>query len=128
MAKILLGKARTDANGRATFTYTARNAGIVGITAVADNCVSNELKILDYDLQAVTDVGIEDGVMTVDSIPSEEIGEDTSFVVDINYENGELEITKNTIDIISPESIISEIDIDDGVLLIRDIQTVLRWL
>lgn len=127
MAKILLGKVKTDSNGRATFTYAGANRGIVGITAIADGNVSNEIKILDYNLRAVTDVDVSDGMLTVDSISSSEINNDAKFVVDINYENGKLEVIKDTINADFPEEIVSEISIDEGVLVIRNVEEVLRW-
>lgn len=128
MAKILLGKVKTDSNGRATFTYTGANRGIVGITAVADGNVSNEIKILDYNLRAVTDVDVDGGVLTTESISSSEIDNDTRFVVDVDHNEGTLTVTKDNINTDDPSSIVSEIDFQDGTLIIRDMADVLRWL
>ena len=103
------------------------NRGLVTITAVSGNDVSNPLKILDYDLRAVTDVDVSDGKLIVDSISSTEMTNNTKFVVDIDYSNGKLEVIKDNINIDFPESIVSEITIDEGILVIRDMQDVLRW-
>ena len=127
IAKILLGKAKTDKNGKAVFTYVPANRGLVTITAVSGNDVSNPLKILDYDLRAVTDVDVSNGKLIVDSISSTEMTNNTKFVIDIDYSNGKLEVIKDNINIDFPESIVSEITIDEGILVIRDMQDVLRW-
>ncbi len=103
------------------------NRGLVTITAVSGNDVSNPLKILDYDLRAVTDVDVSNGKLIVDSISSTEMTNNTKFVVDIDYSNGKLEVIKDNINIDFPESIVSEITIDEGILIIRDMQDVLRW-
>lgn len=103
------------------------NRGLVTITAVSGNDVSNPLKILDYDLRAVTDVDVSNGKLIVDSISSTEMTNNTMFVVDIDYSNGKLEVIKDNINIDFPESIVSEITIDEGILVIRDMQDVLRW-
>ena len=103
------------------------NRGFVTITAVSGNDVSNPLKILDYDLRAVTDVDVSNGKLIVDSISSTEMTNNTKFVVDIDYSNGKLEVIKDNINIDFPESIVSEITIDEGILVIRDMQDVLRW-
>ena len=103
------------------------NRGLVTITAVSGNDVSNPLKILDYDLRAVTDVDVSNGKLIVDSISSTEMTNNTMFVVDIDYSNGKLEVIKDNINIDFPESIVSEITIDEGILIIRDMQDVLRW-
>ena len=103
------------------------NRGLVTITAVSGNDVSNPLKILDYDLRAVTDVDVSDGKLIVDSISSTEMTNNTKFVIDIDYSNGKLEVIKDNINIDFPESIVSEITIDEGILVIRDMQDVLRW-
>ncbi|MEE0942414.1 hypothetical protein [Methanobrevibacter sp.] len=103
------------------------NRGLVTITAVSGNDVSNPLKILDYDLRAVTDVDVSNGKLIVDSISSTEMTNNTKFVVDIDYSNGKLEVIKDNINIDFPESIVSEITIDEGILVIRDMQDVLRW-
>ena len=103
------------------------NRGLVTITAVSGNDVSNPLKILDYDLRAVTDVDVSNGKLIVDSISSTEMTTNTKFVVDIDYSNGKLEVIKDNINIDFPESIVSEITIDEGILVIRDMQDVLRW-
>ncbi len=103
------------------------NRGLVTITAVSGNDVSNPLKILDYDLRAVTDVDVSNGKLIVDSISSTEMTDNTKFVVDIDYSNGKLEVIKDNINIDFPESIVSEITIDEGILVIRDMQDVLRW-
>ena len=103
------------------------NRGLVTITAVSGNDVSNSLKILDYDLRAVTDVDVSNGKLIVDSISSTEMTNNTKFVVDIDYSNGKLEVIKDNINIDFPESIVSEITIDEGILVIRDMQDVLRW-
>ena len=103
------------------------NRGLVTITAVSGNDVSNSLKILDYDLRAVTDVDVSNGKLIVDSISSTEMTNNTKFVIDIDYSNGKLEVIKDNINIDFPESIVSEITIDDGILVIRDMQDVLRW-
>ena len=63
------------------------NRGLVTITAVSGNDVSNPLKILDYDLRAVTDVDVSNGKLIVDSISSTEMTNNTMFVVDIDYSN-----------------------------------------
>ena len=101
--------------------------GLVTITAVSGNDVSNPLKILDYDLRAVTDVDVSNGKLIVDSISSTEMTNNTKFVIDIDYSNGKLEVIKDNINIDFPESIVSEITIDEGILVIRDMQDVLRW-
>ena len=111
----------------AVFTYVPANRGLVTITAVSGNDVSNPLKILDYDLRAVTDVDVSNGKLIVDSISSTEMTNNTKFVVDIDYSNGKLEVIKDNINIDFPESIVSEITIDEGILVIRDMQDVLRW-
>ena len=103
------------------------NRGLVTITAVSGNDVSNSLKILDYDLRAVTDVDVSNGKLIVDSISSTEMTNNTKFVIDIDYSNGKLEVIKDNINIDFPESIVSEITIDEGILVIRDMQDVLRW-
>ena len=103
------------------------NRGLVTITAVSGNDVSNPLKILDYDLRAVTDVDVSNGKLIVDSISSTEMTNNTKFVIDIDYSNGKLEVIKDNINIDFPESIVSEITIDEGILIIRDMQDVLRW-
>lgn len=103
------------------------NRGLVTITAVSGNDVSNPLKILDYDLRAVTDVDVSNGKLIVDSISSTEMTNNTKFVIDIDYSNGKLEVIKDNINIDFPESIVSEITIDEGILVIRDMQDVLRW-
>lgn len=103
------------------------NRGLVTITAVSGNDVSNPLKILDYDLRAVTDVDVSNGKLIVDSISSTEMTNNTKFVLDIDYSNGKLEVIKDNINIDFPESIVSEITIDEGILVIRDMQDVLRW-
>lgn len=103
------------------------NRGLVTITAVSGNDVSNPLKILDYDLRAVTDVDVSNGKLIVDSISSTEMTNNTKFVVDIDYSNGKLEVIKDNINIDFPESIVSEITIDEGILVIRDMQDVLGW-
>lgn len=103
------------------------NRGLVTITAVSGNDVSNPLKILDYDLRAVTDLDVSNGKLIVDSISSTEMTNNTKFIVDIDYSNGKLEVIKDNINIDFPESIVSEITIDEGILVIRDMQDVLRW-
>ena len=79
------------------------NRGLVTITAVSGNDVSNPLKILDYDLRAVTDVDVSNGKLIVDSISSTEMTNNTKFVVDIDYSNGKLEVIKDNINIDFPE-------------------------
>ncbi|WP_405309937.1 hypothetical protein [Methanobrevibacter sp.] len=111
----------------AVFTYVPANRGLVTITAVSGNDVSNPLKILDYNLRAVTDVDVSDGTLIVDSVSSSEINNNTKFVIDIDYSNGKLEVIKDNINTDFPETIVSEVSIDEGVLVIRDMQNVLRW-
>ena len=127
MTSVYLGSSKTNKNGTSTFEYHGTNRGIVDIVAVVDGDISKPCKILDYDIQVISDISIDkDGVLLIESISSDEIN-DINFINDISIDdNGELVLVDTDINIYDTTP--SEINDKDGVLIIKTINDILDWL